>query len=69
MRLYDPRRFSPLGFVLTPFPVERMPACANDDNEGFTDPPPIRPEPTPPPTVRPLDDLSVRRAEREFLRS
>jgi hypothetical protein len=58
--LYDPRRFSPLGFILLHYPVKRMPAPANDE---------VCPPSGPPPTVRKLDDLSVRRAEREFLRS
>jgi hypothetical protein len=38
---------------------------ASNDDLHVGEPPPVRP----PPTVRPLDDLSVRRAERAFLRS
>lgn len=56
-----------VGFAMRGLVHVRLPAGLRGSNDDVHvgEPPPVRP----PPTVRPLDDLSVRRAEREFLRS
>lgn len=66
--LYDPTTIhgaAHLSFGLVGFPLSRVRDAANDPWCEPIDPAPI----PPPPKVRRLDDLSVRRAEREFLRS
>lgn len=64
-----------VGFAMRGLVHIRLPLglrAANDDLHLGQHPDPLRGEPPPirpPPTVRPLDDLSVRRAERDFLKS